>query len=137
MKTLKTIISNLRTLTEDHPQAYDFGYGPITDLNSQEHKFPIIWMTNTESTLHDTSINYNFDLWILNLTEQDQDNLEDTMSDMILIGKDILNSFRYGLDEQDVSMKEDVNIAPVTLNFDHILSGWRMSFDVSIITSYC
>jgi len=135
--TLKQIVEEFKTFTDNHFQAYDFGYGPITEINTKTLSFPMIWMSSAPSTMNMSYTVFNFDLYILDLTNSDQENLTDIMSSTQRIGKDILNYYKNSDIDEIFELSESIRFAPITMNFDHLLSGWNFSFEITVIDQDC
>ena len=112
----------------------DFKFGPIQELNSHtELETPFIWMALAPSKLEKGYDLMTFDIYILDQSTKDGTNLETLMSDTLLYGRDILNQYRNSDLDEDYMMMMPVDVAPITLEFDSVYSGWNFTFNIEIL----
>jgi len=133
MKDLTQTIEYFKTFCDGHPQIGSFGYGPLSQLQTANRLFPIVWMVSKPGTLNQPTLTISFDIYILTSQNQDHSNLIDSMNDMLYIGIDMFNSFVDSDLNDNIELSETVTYGPITFEFDDIIGGWSFSYDLTTI----
>jgi len=137
MNTIKTIVNQFYEFVDDHPMIYSKGYGLIQDLQTENRKTPVVWISSTPGKIYDAYTKYNFNIWILTNTMQDKENLLDNMSDTALLGRDITTKYKNSDLNEDFTIDNEVGMMPISMDFDDILSGWVFDFSIIVDNNYC
>lgn len=135
MVTLNNVINAFKTYANNHHQINGFGYGPINKLNSKELQFPAIWIHEIPSNSSSSLTTLSFEIYILDLEEQDGSTIIPIMSNMRLIGQDTISEFWTDMDEElgfDL-VEDNVSYSPFSGKFDHILAGYIQTINIEYI----
>lgn len=131
--SLKTIIDTFKDFTEKHYQTYSFGFGSLNDINPLDTQYPLVWMSLSPSEMNKTVTTFKINLFILNQTNKDEANLEQIMSDMQRIGRDLVLYYRNSDIDDLFELSDYVRFTPVLKDFDPVLSGWVFDLSIEVI----
>lgn len=135
--TLETILEELEKFVADHYQLLSFGFGKLSEISTKSIKYPLLWVTPAPSSISGAEMNLSFDMYVLDLEQQDLKNLRTILNETLLIGNDILVKYFQTAElngEYDLwTIKEDaVSMEAIDFKFDDVLSGWVFTFELSI-----
>jgi len=131
--TLKRIVDELEDFVEAHGQLQTFGFGPRSEISTIDRNYPLLWLEPATGDLNGHLQTINFNMWVLDILDQDKDNRKDVYSDTLLMGLDVVN--RYWDNEITYEMVVDevaVFYESVEEKFDDYTAGYRFSIDFQV-----
>ena len=94
--TLNQITKQITTLGNDHEQINFVYFGDVWErLSNGEVTYPAMFYTLTGATINAKNITYNFSLYFMDRMLMEESNETEVLSDMTLIGQDIVAQLRY------------------------------------------
>jgi hypothetical protein len=94
MFTHNQIISSFKTFSSDHEQLESYGTGPIDEVNEATIQEPIyypqMWAFLSGAATSENTISYSYDVLFYDLVQPDASNMDEVLSDTILIANDFL-----------------------------------------------
>ena len=132
-KTYKRIIDELESFVSSHGQLQTFGFGPRSEISTEDTIFPLLWLEPMPGDLYKNLQTVNFNMFVIDILDQDKDNRKDVYSDTMLMGLDVVS--RYWDSEMVYEMVVDetnVYYEPFEERFDDYTCGWRFSIDFQI-----
>ena len=137
MNTFKDIIEALESFATAHKQVNDFGFGNIDKINTNKMQFPALFITPQPSETTHSITQLVLDMYVLDLLEQSESNLLQTISDTMLIGNDTIANFF--VDKEEILGfeidSENVRITPFIGKFDHLTSGWIYTITLTMLNN--
>jgi len=145
--TKNQVITQLKTLANNHWQVRGFGYGDRWELETtmtkgndsqkglaEPEKQPFLWVTPIIARVSEGSLFYDFEIIVGDLVKKDESNELEVESDTLLICLDILsklddNSYKWVLDKQS-------NLQPFTEKWDSEFTGHIMNISLEFMFSY-
>lgn len=103
---LKQIIEDLEVFATDHKQINDFGFGQVSEISTNDHEYPMMWVSLVPSTTGNM-VSLAFEIYIIDLLKHDKVNLVEVLNDTLLIGNDIIAKYFDDEDEYDFTMDEE------------------------------
>lgn len=133
VRTFKNILKDIEIFCENHNQVKDFSWGRMSNISTKDHDFTMIFLQPTTSQIQGSLIILSYYMYVFDLVKQDESNLEDVMSDCLLIGNDVVAKFWDNEDEYEWTLNEDVvSFEPFEAMFDDFTAGWIFSIDIQI-----
>jgi hypothetical protein len=145
--TKNQVITQLKTLANDHLQLRGFGYGDRWELETamtqtdgsdkgltQPEKQPFMWVTPIIARVSDGSLYYDFEIIVGDLVIKDESNELEVESDTLLICLDVLSK----LDDEnyDWSLSKQSNLQPFTEKWDGEFTGHIMNVSLEFMFNY-
>jgi len=131
-KHLKEIVNELEQFSKDHKFLNDFGFGDISNISTNQHQYPMMWVNPVSSNLG-RQFDLNFDIYIIDLLKQDRSNLLDIMNQTLLIGNDIVAEYFNDEDQNDFLLNEEgVDVTPFEAEFDDFTAGFIFNIQIQI-----
>jgi len=133
-KTYRQIIEIFRALATDHMQINEFGYSiSAWDLVEKDHKFPLLYLQPTDSTINNDQLLLNFYLVCMDLPRSDASDEMEIHSDTLQILNDVVCLLRDGQDDYGISIVGDgINVEPFVEKKDFSGSGWVATITVEV-----
>jgi len=117
---------------ENHKQLNTFNWGELSNITTKDIMFPYLHIVPISSKKNGSLQTMNFEIYVMDLQEQDDTNLLDTMNQMFMIGNDIVSEFEEDLDDKGFEVDEtNISIKPFSGSFDDFTAGWKWSIDVT------
>ena len=129
--TLKNIVDDIETFTNNHNQVYSFSFGSPTIIGTKSQSYPLIHVAPTTSKNQGSRMYLGFDIYILDLEKQDYSNLVDILTETMNIGVDLVSTFQSQNDEYYYLKNEYVTFQSFS-GFDPVLSGYILSVEFEI-----
>ena len=128
----KQVVEDFKQIANTHLQVNSFGFGSESQLNMDNQTmvtplFPRLYVVPRETTLARNELIYNFDIIISDVLEDDLSNQRDVMSDTLEICKDVFTVL-YLSEYESIW---GANVTPFFDEYDHVLTGWRMSLQIT------
>lgn len=123
MKTFENLIDELQNFCDNHPIDLEFGWGDILQLNTSEHKYPLVWLVPKTTTVFNDSLVYECDIVVAELMAQDRSNMKTITNKTLMVGVDIIKFFRYNVDELFLD-ETNVTFTYAEEQYDDVLQAW-------------
>jgi len=135
MVTYKDIINEFKTFTQNHTQINDYDFGDISNIQSNEFNFPLVFLNPIGGVKVKNITTLNFDMYVLDVVEQDRTNTEDVLTNTLIIGNDIVSQFWLDRDE---SLNFEIDEENITFNvfegrFDQLLGGYVFNIEINMM----
>tara|TARA_R100000781_G_scaffold110917_1_gene76679 strand:- start:369 stop:899 length:531 start_codon:yes stop_codon:yes gene_type:complete len=153
-KTYNNAIDTLKQLGEEHKQIHTTTTGDLYDIDlSKNTLFPLFHINPVNVTTGQSTLTYNFQLFVMDLVSQKKDwteaniqsadnlsNEQEVLSSCLQVCVDIISMMRHskwqGAGELDIDdavyfTEGDFTIEPFTDRFDNLLTGW--TFNIGIL----
>ena len=145
--TYKAIVADLVLIGMNHFQIKSVGVGSLdqvtNDLSTKvDPKYTRMYVVPSVVNFAENSINYNFNVIILDKIEEDSSNLQDVMSDTMAIAKDIWTIFYNSWTPAQGEFSETYEpqwgdiLSPFTERFETTLGGWTLQLSVVVPYSF-
>lgn len=130
--TYNQIVYDIKDFFSRHLQVNLFVDMQYSDFNSKSNLYPATILVPQLSTIANTQINLNFNLFFSDLLNSDRSNTREVYSDMLDIARDFLSYFQE-YDNREWCIQNDATIQPFEEKFDDaIVAGWVLNFTVEI-----
>ena len=138
--TYKELVDTLKDIAFRHNMIVDFGYGEISDIkvksqdevNNDEADYPYMFLNPGQHTRTQNSINYNFNLIMMDMAKDDDSN-----SDVLRIQSecaqyidDVLSELYFNLDTLDVNLS--VSLTPFKERFQDSVAGMTATLNIVV-----
>ena len=159
-KTYNNVVNTLVRLGEYHQQISTVSVGDIYDIDlEKETKFPLLHLNQTSVTTGDSTLTYNFQIFVMDMvsekedwqTEQQSDiaklvntksNEQEVFNQTLEICTDFIGMLRHSI-QQSLDGTNDINsplyftegqftIEPFTERFDNLCCGWVFQIGVIV-----
>jgi len=142
-KSYNNVIDTLACVGEQHLNIQSVTSGDIWEIDLEKNTlFPLFHINPVNVTVGMNTRTFNFQLFVMDLVEPDESNEQEVLSDCLEIMNDIIAIYKhgeilYGYDEaageeQRYFIDNDFTIDPFTEKFDNSVSGWVMSFAITV-----
>jgi hypothetical protein len=142
-KTYQNVVSVLKAAGDLHKQINTTTVGDIydVDLEKKNTKYPLMHINPTSVQANESSLTYNFQIFVMDLVSEDTDwsgatvinqsNEQEVLSDCLSISTDIIGMFRHsdwqtesGFDVPVYFSGVGQTLEPFTERFDQNVTGW-------------
>ena len=141
-KTYNNVIDTLKNLGEEHQQISTTTTGDIYDIDLEKNtKYPLMHINPVNVTTTRTELIYNFQIFIMDLVDDDNANEQDVYNDVLSICIDIIaimsNSKWQAQTTLDLAApvycaEGDFTLEPFTERFDQAVTGWVFQLPVTV-----
>lgn len=145
--TLKMLYEVFNTIGASHSQINTTTIGDIFEIDLTETTYPLMHVATNTASFGQHTLNYTFQIIVMDLVSKDESNEEDVLSDtletigdVISLLKNQTSSFTTIDDFQtEVAISPSVSCEPFTERFDNEVSGWtaNISIEVGFNASQC
>ena len=134
--TLNQIFTIIETYANAHSSINTVLFGADSDIDNTDVDGVLMWYDVSTANTDGTQLNYNFDLYFLDVLNPDNSNLKDVLSDTLQVGLDIVaNIYNYdGTVEFDIPKK--AQIQPVSHKYTSDYAGHSFSFTINAPYEY-
>ena len=161
-KTYNNVVNTLVRMADNHFQVSTVSVGDIYDLDlEKETKFPLLHLNPTSVTTGDSSLNYNFQIFVMDMVSEKSDwqteqqsslvyaklvntknNEQEVFNQTLEICTDFIGMLRHS-EEQSLDGIDDINmplyftegqftIEPFTERFDNLCCGWVFQIGILV-----
>lgn len=132
--TYNQIISAFKNFCDKHKQINSFYSGQTWNFQTQTNIYPSVIILPQPSNFEPGKIRLNFQIFIADILNQDNSNLDEIYSDTLQIASDLVSYFKEINEEETYFYIDDnyIGIEPFEESFDDILAGWLMNVVVEI-----
>ena len=142
-KSYNNVIDTLSCVGEQHLNIQSVTSGDLWTLDlSKMTIFPLFHINPVNVTVGMNTRTFNFQLFVMDLVEPDESNEQEVLSDCLEIMNDIIAIYKHGEilysydaaagEEQRYFIDNDFTIEPFTERFDNAVTGWVMSFAITV-----
>ena len=123
-KSYNNVIDTLKCVGEQHLNINTVTSGDLWELDLEKNTlFPLFHINPVNVTVGMNTRTFNFQLFVMDLVEPDESNEQEVLSDCLEIAAG---------EEQRYFIDNDFTIEPFTERFDNAVSGWVMSFSITV-----
>jgi len=133
--TLNQIVKQLTTIGNDHEQINFVYFGDVWErLSNGEVTYPAMFFTLNGSSIGGKEISYNFSLYFMDRMLSEETNETEVLSDMTLVGQDIVAQLRYPQDYDNVTwtLGNNINVTYYTESDPDLLAGVKLDISLSL-----
>ena len=160
-KTYNNVVNTLLRMAENHDQIFSTSVGDIYDINIEKmEKFPLLHINPTTVTTGDSTLTYNFQIFIMDMVDEKADwtmnnadanfsklyktlgNEQDVYNETLQIATDFIGMLRHSV-QQSTSEDNNINspiyftddeftIEPFQERFDNLCCGWVFNLGVLV-----
>ncbi len=140
MITFRNVVGYLDTIAENHLELQSFHSGfldevDINKLNAPD--YPILYAEPGSATIDQGSLTYSFDVYVLDMIQEDMDDRNDTFSENLQILQDVINEFKQNLYStswvaNEIVLDIPITAEPFTARFDNVLTGWNATLNIQV-----
>tara|TARA_R100001015_G_C4631678_1_gene194409 strand:- start:2418 stop:2972 length:555 start_codon:yes stop_codon:yes gene_type:complete len=165
-KTYNNVVNFMCRLGEYHKQIHTVSVGDIYDINLQQlEKFALMHINPTNVTTGDSSMTYNFQIFICDIVSENmptttevtnatnlpkllnrKNNQQEVWNETLNITKDIIGMIRHSSRQSQAGV-DDINfplyftngqftIEPFQERFDNLLTGWVFNVGIQVIDDF-
>jgi len=142
-KSYNNVIDTLSCVGEQHLNIQSVTSGDIWEIDLEKNTlFPLFHINPVNVTVGMNTRTFNFQLFVMDLVEPDESNEQEVLSDCLEIMNDIIAIYKHGEilysydaaagEEQRYFIDNDFTIEPFTERFDNAVTGWVMSFAITV-----
>jgi hypothetical protein len=142
-KSYNNVIDTLKCVGEQHLNIHSVTSGDIWEIDLEKNTlYPLFHINPVNVTVGINTRTFNFQLFVMDLVEPDESNEQEVMSDTLEIMNDIIAIYKHGEilysydaaagEEQRYFIDNDFTIEPFTERFDNSVTGWVMSFSITV-----
>jgi len=142
-KSYNNVIDTLKCVGEQHLNIHTVTSGDLWELDLEKNTlFPLFHINPVNVTVGQNTRSFNFQLFVMDLVEPDESNEQEVLSDCLEIMNDIIAIYKQGEilyaydaaagEEQRYFIDNDFTIEPFTERFDNAVTGWVMSFAITV-----
>ena len=145
-KTYFNVIETLKELGEKHHQISTTTTGDIYDIDLEKNtKYPLMHINPVNVTTRRTELVYNFQIFIMDIVDDDNANEQDVYSNVLQTCIDIIaimsNSkwqaqLTLDLDAPVYFAEGDFTLEPFTERFDQAVSGWVFQLPITVQNNF-
>jgi len=139
--TLKKIVDALKDISiqdrghyPNHLQINKFGFGEQSNINELDVDGALMWLTPEESDVRTTLTTYRFNMVILDLLDNGDENVLDVMSDTAQIVSDIVKrlSSRSFKNSYGFTIVRETTPTPTIGNYAQKMAGWSTTIEFQV-----
>tara|TARA_R100001244_G_scaffold130960_1_gene103709 strand:- start:293 stop:802 length:510 start_codon:yes stop_codon:yes gene_type:complete len=142
-KSYNNVIDTLKCVGEQHLNIQSVTSGDIWEIDLEKNTlYPLFHINPVNVTVGMNIRTFNFQLFVMDLVEPDESNEQEVLSDTLEIMNDIIAIYKHGEilysydaahgEEQRYFIDSDFTIEPFTERFDNSVTGWVMSFAITV-----
>ena len=160
-KTYNNVVNTLLKMGENHEQIYTTSVGDIWSIDlAKQTKFPLLHLNPTTVSTGDSTLTYNFQIFIMDMVDEKADwtlnnasanfsklyktlgNEQDVFNETLQICTDFIGMLRHSV-QQSLEEDSDINapvyftddqftIEPFQERFDNLCCGWVFNLGVLV-----
>ena len=140
-KTYNNLIMTLKELGDKHLQISTTTTGDIYDIDLENTKYPLLHINPVNVTTRRTELVYNFQVFVMDLVDDDNANEQDVYSDVLQTCIDIIailsnskwqSQLTLDLDAPVYFAEGNFTLEPFTERFNNAVSGWVFQLPITV-----
>ena len=140
MITFRNVVGYLDTIAENHLELQSFHSGFLDEVDINKlgaEDYPILYAEPGSATIDQGSLTYSFNIYVLDMLQEDSDNRNDTFSENLQILQDVINEFKQNLYStswvaNEIVLDIPITAEPFTARFDNVLTGWNATLNIEV-----
>jgi hypothetical protein len=129
--TLNQIVKEITTIGNDHEQIKFVYFGDVWErLSNGEVTYPALFFTLTSAQFLAKQIQYNFSIYLMDRMLSEETNETEVLSDMTLIGEDVMAQLRKPTQQWVVS--DNASITYYTESDPDYLAGIKIDITLTL-----
>lgn len=129
--TLNQIVKTITTFANNHEQIKFVYFGDVWErLSNGEVTYPAMFFTLTDAQILAKQIQYNFSIYVMDRMLMEETNETEVLSDMTLVGQDMVASLRDHIYNWIVS--DNMPITFYTESDPDYLAGIKIDFSLTL-----
>ena len=140
MSTYNHILSVFQSIAQGHHQVAHFGADEMLELIHKEGNiYPLVWVDGDQASLDKKSISLGFNLIVCDRVDDAQTNLQEVMSDSLLIGLDIIAQLSSPVYREIFTVEATAQAEPFKERFADNVAGWlfRLTLKAPYLKDQC
>ena len=140
MITFRNVVGYLDTIAENHLELQSFHSGFLDEVDINKlgaEDYPILYAEPGSATIDQGSLTYSFNIYVLDMLQEDSDDRNDTFSENLQILQDVINEFKQNLYStswvaNEIVLDIPITAEPFTARFDNVLTGWNATLNIQV-----
>ena len=140
MITFRNVVGYLDTIAENHLELQSFHSGFLDEVDINKlgaEDYPILYAEPGSATIDQGSLTYSFNIYVLDMLQEDSDDRNDTFSENLQILQDVINEFKQNLYStswvaNEIVLDIPITAEPFTARFDNVLTGWTATLNIEV-----
>lgn len=139
MNNYRTIIERFETFVENHPILETFTWGDLSDVgrNNEKIKYPLLHIIPTPSTINPDYTDFNFQLLIMDLLDDEELNQLDVLKECHLILQDFSNDFINDKQDYTYALLTPITFQPFIDRLPTRVCGVDAAITLRVEGSFC
>jgi len=139
MNNYKQLIDRFELFSNDHPIIETFTWGELSDVgrNQEKIKFPLLHVIPTPSTIEDNYTDFNFQILIMDMLDDTEDNQLDCLNRCHLILKDFCDELINDRRDNSFFLQTPVNFDPFLDRLPTRVTGVDATVSIRVEGSFC
>ena len=145
-KTYNNVIDTLKALGEKHNQIKTTTVGDIFDIDLEQNTlYPLMHINSLSVNTKRTELVYNFQVFIMDLVNDDNSNEQEVYSDVLQMCVDVISiltnskwqaQLQLDIDAPVYFAEGDYTIEPFTERFNQAVTGWVFTISVVVENTF-
>tara|TARA_R100000697_G_scaffold43068_1_gene56117 strand:- start:331 stop:822 length:492 start_codon:yes stop_codon:yes gene_type:complete len=145
-KTYNNVIDTLKALGEKHNQIKTTTVGDIFDIDLEKNTlYPLMHLNPLSVNTRRTELVYNFQVFIMDLVNDDNSNEQEVYSDVLQMCVDVISiltnskwqaQLQLDIDAPVYFAEGDYTIEPFTERFNQAVTGWVFTISVVVENTF-
>lgn len=139
MNNYRTIIETFEQFATNHPLLQTFTWGELSDVGREQEKikYPLIHVIPTPSTLNPDYTDFNFQVLIMGLLDDTEDNQLDLLKTSHLILQDFSDYFINDLKSYDYALVTPIPFNPFLDRLPERVVGVDAAITLRVQGTFC
>jgi len=139
MNNYKQLIDRFETFSNNHPMIETFTWGELSDVgrNQEKIKFPLLHVIPTPSTIEDNYTDFNFQILIMDMLDDTEDNQLDCLNRSHLILKDFCDELINDRRDNSFFLQTPVPFDPFLDRLPTRVAGVDATVSIRVEGSFC
>ena len=137
--TLEMLYDLFRDLGSKHHFIQTTTIGDVFEVDLVETTYPLMHVGTQTASYSRASLNYRFQVIVMDLVNKDENNEEEVLSDMLQIIGDVLSALlnsdfddSFADFRHEITISENISCEPFTERFDNEVTGWTATVDIAV-----
>tara|TARA_R100001244_G_scaffold99021_1_gene73899 strand:- start:20 stop:514 length:495 start_codon:yes stop_codon:yes gene_type:complete len=145
-KTYNNLIDTLKELGAKHQQISTTTTGDIYDIDLEKNTlYPLMHINPINVTTGSFGVTYNFQIFVMDLVDNDNANEQDVYNDVLQTCIDIISIFRNSKWQSQLTLdinapvyftEGDYTLEPFTERFDQDVTGWVFQIGIVVANDF-
>ena len=145
-KTYNNLIDTLKELGAKHQQISTTTTGDIYDIDLEKNTlYPLMHINPINVTTGSFGVTYNFQIFVMDLVDNDNANEQDVYNDVLQTCIDIISIFRNSKWQAQLTLdinapvyftEGDYTLEPFTERFDQDVTGWVFQIGIVVANDF-